>query len=254
MKIALMRPVDRNQSAYDFCSMHGLEPVIAPALEISRSDADTPLLLQAIGTSETCIFMSATAVDRFFEFQEAARLLLGRPDVQIVAVGEGTSRALQEHSIEAILPAKHSSEGLVHLFSSGMLKGRKAVVLRSDRGSTLLKDGLGKLGVSVSEFAVYGIGMPGDVSALRGVLAAILSGERFILPFSSSMMVRNFFGIASEMADSTEIASALARCEFWAIGDETAGTLGLFGITSLTVAGKADFDAMLDQIAGRHSA
>ncbi len=247
IKIALMRPEGRAEASLDYCRKNGMEPVVAPAIEISDTEIDRQAVLSWLEKADTCIFMSSTAVDRFFSSLNEPDLLT-REGLSIVAVGSATANRLSLHSVVSTMPDVHSSEGLVRYVASLRRAGGPVVVFRSDSGTETLKRGLEATGLVVIEFALYRIRMPEDTSLLEAVLGDILGGERYILPFSSSMMARNFFKIAEGMGEGEKMSSALGRCSIWAIGAETAREIGSHISSGPKVASSADFESMLQEI------
>ncbi len=249
VKIALMRPEDRAGKAVEYCRMKGLEPLVAPAIGIRDMDAEESEVRRWLGRSDICIFMSSTAVDRFFSLGSDCTDALMRKGMNVVAVGKATSIRLDAHSMANSVPSIYSSEGLVEYIKS--LEGAKgpAVVFRSDSGTGLLKNGLGAAGLEVKEFAVYAITMPEDTGPINRVIADILRGQGYILPFSSSMMVRNFFSLAGSLDRKGAMPSAIVNCSIWAIGAETAAELKVQTSAPVSIASSADFESMLGEIA-----
>lgn len=248
MRIALLRPGDRVESALRFCRENGLDAGVAPAIEIHDIPVDKQGLAHAMSRADICIFMSSTAVERLFDLEPDARRLIQEGDVTVIAVGEATARKLGDQSIASRIPETFSSGGLVDYVLSLQISGRMVVVFRSDMGTTDLRQGLEEAGYTVSEFALYGISMPGNTKPLRDVISQILGGEEYILPFSSSMAVRNFFTTAVGMAPRAQMLKALSRCRIWAIGEATASELSRQGVGRFRTAGRADFMAMLGEI------
>ncbi len=249
MKVALMRPEDRLGPSADFCRASGLDAVPAPAIQVTEIEIDRQGILDAAKSSDVCVFMSAAAVDFVMKYRDLATALKSGEGLSMIAVGKATSDRLSRHSVRCTLPDRYTSEGLVEYISAMELPEKSVMVFRSDRGTDTLRTGLSGRGISVAEFAVYGIRLPRDTSALKSVVTDILNGEGYILPFSSGMMVRHFFTIAAELADSDAVLQSLKTCRVWAIGTETAKELERHGVTEINVPGIVDFEAMLLEIA-----
>lgn len=248
MKIALMREEEKSMDSLQFCIQKGLVPVIAAAIETFSLPVDVTALSSDIEQADVCIFMSPTAVDRLFELEQFRHSLIKYGKMKTVAVGPATSARLSDHGKACEVPVTFSSEGLIrHLSASGGVH-RSIVVLRSDSGSEKLKIGLEASGMDVREHALYGIRIPRNTSALEELIRGIVGGEQVILPFSSSMMVRNFFAIAQRVATPDRIAEGMRRSFIWAIGDETAAELSRHGISDFRTARRADFGLMLQEI------
>ena len=249
VRIALMRPEDRAGKAVEYCRMKGLDPLVAPAIGIRDLEVEESEVLRWLNRCDICIFMSSTAVDRFFSLGSDCSDALRRKGINVVAVGKATSVSLDAHSIANSVPATYSSQGLVEYVKSLEGANGPAVVFRSDSGTGLLKNGLAATGLEVKEFAVYGIAMPEDTGPIRAVIADILGGQGYILPFSSSMMVRNFFRLVSSLDEKGAMPSAIVNCSIWAIGAETAAELKGQTSAPVSIASSADFESMLGEIA-----
>lgn len=247
--IALMRPEDRAGKAVEYCRMRGLEPRVAPAIEIRDIEVDVSDVLDWLNRSDICVFMSSTAVDRFFSLGSECNGALRRNGLVVVAVGKATSTSLDAHSINNSVPGIYSSEGIVEYVKSLEVATGSAVVFRSDSGTATLKNGLVAAGLEVKEFAIYRITMPVDTGQIRSVIADILGGRGYILPFSSSMMVRNFFRVARSIDEKGSMPKAIASCRLWAIGTETAAELKTQVSAPVRIASSADFESMLGEIA-----
>ncbi len=247
-KIALMRPAGRSEEAARICREAGVEPVIAPAIEISGMDVDRKRLHGALKTADYCVFMSSTAVERAVGEAGVSTAMLTRQGLHVVAVGTGTMKSLLSNGVSPDLPRRHSSWGVVEWVGASAASGEVVAVLRSDSGSSVIRNGLEGKGLTVEEFPLYRIGLPADRSHLLAVVGEIIGGTQYILPFSSSMMARNFFMAASTAAGGLDLSAALSRCELWAIGDETAGEVGAHYSGRCNISTRTDYESMLREI------
>lgn len=248
MRIALLRPAGRAEESERICEQNGFSAFVAPAIETRELQVDTEGLKQLLMRASVCVIMSRTAAEALLVRLHIPPSLLARKGLSVVSVGDATRHFLASHSIESVTPVTFSSEGVAELISSMEVVDGLVIVLRSNRGSSVLWDALTAKGFEVNEVALYGIVMPEDLSPLRKLLSELGKGERFVLPFSSSMMVRNFFAVAREVYDQGQLLSALEKCSVWAIGNETASEIRKQGLLHFEIAGTADYESMLREI------
>lgn len=248
MKIALFRPEVRAEEAKRTCERNGFVAVIAPAIEIKAMPVDTEGLREHLMRASVCVLMSSTAAEVFLEKLQLPSSLLQREGLSVVSVGEATRRFLEERSVESLTPEIYSSEGVVELISSMHSLSGSVLVLRSNMGSSVLREGLARKGIEVAEIPLYDIVLPEDTSPLKLLVEELLKGERFALPFSSSMMVRNFFSVARDVKGQEKLLTALEKCSVWAIGNETYREIMKHGVRHAEVAASADYDSMLREI------
>lgn len=248
LKVALLRPAGRAEDAKRICEQYGFVPFIAPAIEIRNLPVDTEKVKQLLLSASVCVLMSSTAAETLLVKLRIPSSLLARNGLAVVSVGDATRRFLVSHGIESSIPETFSSEGIGELIASMKGLTGQVLVLRSNRGSGVLRESLTAKGIGVTEVALYDIVIPGDISPLRNLVSELMKGERFVLPFSSSMMVRNFFAVAGEFADRSRLLSELEKCSVWAIGNETAQEIRKQGLLHFAIAGTADYDSMLREI------
>ncbi len=137
---------------------------------------------------------------------------------RVVCIGPGTKGKLEEEGLECELPLKYSSRGIIEYFK-GLERGVVAV-LRSRRGSPVLKEGLEREGFRVIEVPLYDLEPYPD-----GVKAACHMAEYAdYVVFTSRLTVY----AASRCLDRIG-----KRCVI-AIGEETEGALSEFGLKPLT--------------------
>lgn len=247
-KIALLRPSGRNEEAKQICEEKGFVPFIAPAIEIHSISVDTNRLKQLLMRASVCVLMSSTAGETLLEHLDLPGSLLTREGLVVVSVGEATRHFLGLHSVESITPASFSSEGIATLIISMQDLVGPVLVLRSNKGNSVLRERLARKGIEVVEVALYGIVMPEDLSPLKRLISELVNGKRFVIPFSSSMMVRNFFTAAGEVAEHGKVMQALEGCSVWAIGSETEREIRRQGLKNCSVAHTADYNSMLGEI------
>jgi uroporphyrinogen-III synthase len=127
-------------------------PLRLPGLAL-RGTADpdaTRAGLRAALTDELIVFTSPAAV------RHAAALLPLRTAATVLAVGQGTARALRRHGIAAPLaPRRQDSEGLLELAELQSLRGRRVALIGAPGGRGVLREQLAARGAQLRELHVY---------------------------------------------------------------------------------------------------
>lgn len=127
-------------------------PLLLPGLSLrAADDAETTraLLRGALG-DDVLLFASPAAV-RF-----AAALLPLETAATVLAVGQGTARALRRHGLAALVPVeRQDSEGLLALPLMQQLKGRRVALVGAPGGRGLLREQLVARGARLRELHVY---------------------------------------------------------------------------------------------------
>ncbi|MEO8748753.1 MAG: uroporphyrinogen-III synthase, partial [Rhodanobacter sp.] len=127
-------------------------PVLLPGMALRGapdSAAARKELLAALG-DEFVLFTSPAAV-RF-----AARLAPLRTRAEVLAVGQGTARALRRHSISVSpVPSRQDSEGLLQHAALAAVRGRRVALVGAPGGRGLLRRELLARGADVREVHVY---------------------------------------------------------------------------------------------------
>ena len=123
-------------------------------------------------------------------------------------------------------------------------------IARSSHGARLLVDGLKAAGAEVFETQVYEIARPAKDSAHEGLIQAILDQTVDAVVFTSSMMVRNFLDLASQMGVRDAVIQVLNSEDMVvaAIGHPTANTLNMYEIQVTIVSSEYTFKALIHEI------
>ncbi|MBX8635442.1 MAG: uroporphyrinogen-III synthase [Thermoplasmata archaeon] len=245
MKVGVLRPADEWEESAAILRNAGLEPVAAPALEI-RKLTPHKALLERLSGADIVIFASARAVRTFFSEGENKT---GFPSVaRVISIGERTHAELARHGVDSLKPAAYSSAGIVELVRTMRTEGVSVVVMRSREGSSTLMEGLRSMGFDVTEIPLYSVAYPRNDDALRTLVRDIARGGIYALPFTSAMMVRNFFRCAEMNCIMPQFLQKLADCSLWSIGPETSAVLREAGAV-FTEAAVADYASIAATIA-----
>jgi len=241
--IAFTRPEKRLTESISIAKAAGFTVMAAPSLEIIP--CETSLLAQLLGSikkGDTVVFTSATSVE---ECGRSPLFKGSMAEANIVSIGPGTTKALEQWGISAdSMPSEYSSEGIVaHL--RGTVAGKRVILIRSDHGSPVLDQGLREAGADVIDFAAYFL-KPADPKCLDGILDAGSAGKIDVFAFTSPLSARSFI----EAAESRSIPAAemFQRARVAAIGKPTADALASLGIRVDVMPEKATFEEMLSAI------
>jgi len=130
----------------------GGRPLLLPGLALrgaSDPSAACAGLRAALG-DELLVFTSPAAV------RHAAALLPLRTSASVLAVGQGTARALRRHGIAAPLaPQRQDSEGLLEHPLLHDLRGRRVALIGAPGGRGMLREQLAARGAQLRELHVY---------------------------------------------------------------------------------------------------
>lgn len=127
-------------------------PVLLPGLSLRAADdaVATRIALRDALDAELLLFTSPVAV-RF-----AAALLPLDTRAVVLAVGQGTARALHRHGLAALAPGqRQDSEGLLALPVLQSLHGRRVALVGAPGGRGLLREQLRARGARLHEVHVY---------------------------------------------------------------------------------------------------
>ena len=127
-------------------------PLLLPGLAL-RGPADPAMArseLRAALADELLIFTSPAAV------RHAAALLPLATTASVIAVGQGTARALRRHGIaKPSTPTRQDSEGLLEHAALRDVRGRRVALIGAPGGRGVLREQLAARGARLREVHVY---------------------------------------------------------------------------------------------------
>ena len=138
------------------------------------------------------VFTSPNGVSWFLDRLEAKRgdvqPLAG---AQLAAIGPATKKRLAEfHLCADLVPAEHTSEGLLSAFDSAEVQGKRVLLARAEDVPDVLPKGLAEMGAEVTEVAAYKTVIPRQFDA--DVLEELQTGSIDVATFTSSSTAENF--------------------------------------------------------------
>jgi len=138
------------------------------------------------------IFTSANAVEKFNERISEKNIELDYSSVRIAAVGEKTYDACTEYSIPAdIIPDEFSTHGIIEEMKNFVLEGKNILIPSSAIARKDLKEGLEKLGASVTVVPIYNIETPSSEDVIEQI-TALKNRKPNIFIFTSPSTFKNF--------------------------------------------------------------
>ncbi len=149
--VVITRPVGAGGQLARRVRIGGGTAVLLPGLSLRPIVGDPTMdALRAALSDELLLFTSPAAV-RF-----AARLLPLHTDAVVLAVGQGTARALRRHGVSApLVPTRADSEGLLAHSQLADIRGRRVALIGAAGGRGVLRRGLKSRGAGLREVHVY---------------------------------------------------------------------------------------------------
>ncbi|MEO7071664.1 MAG: uroporphyrinogen-III synthase [Rhodanobacter sp.] len=149
--VVITRPAGTAASLARRVRAAGGVPVLLPGLALRAiNDVAAVDALRAALGDDLLLFTSPAAV-RF-----AAHLLPLRTHGQVLAVGQGTARALRRHGVAApLVPVQADSEGLLAHPALAGAAGRPVALICAPGGRGVLRDELAQRGARLREVHVY---------------------------------------------------------------------------------------------------
>ncbi|BFI94927.1 MAG: hypothetical protein RSP_04370 [Rhodanobacter sp.] len=220
--VAITRPAGTAAALARRVRACGGEPLLLPGLSLRASDAaGLRLEMRAALKGDLLVFTSPAAV-RF-----AAALAPLRGDAAVLAVGQGTAQALHRHGVQAQMPLRQDSEGLLDLPALRDVRGRRVALIGAAGGRGLLREQLAARGAQLRELQVYQRVPPrldrrhiGAVQALPRSARVLLSSAEALhnlmtlLPVAACARLRAAVAVASsERLAQAARAAGFARIE-----------------------------------------
>ncbi|MCL2622948.1 MAG: uroporphyrinogen-III synthase [Planctomycetaceae bacterium] len=236
--VLLTRPSHQCGKLKRLCEDAGATIFLQPTIEI-LPPSDWHAVDEAINSIfdyDILIFASSNGVRSFFERAKAIfpTILKKRTPLfpRIVATGPGTSEALAEYRItEVLLPSEsYDAEGIIAIMSQNPVVGKRVLLVRGNRGRTLLSDELSRLGAIVKQVSVY---QSVDLTVPAQEIAYLMQcGKIHWATVTSSAIGRSLVKMFGEDLRRTKLAGispitsqALTECGFPPTVEATEATL-----------------------------
>ncbi len=207
--VVVTRPAHQAQGLRALIESRGGKVILFPVLEIQDVEDTGPLhaLSERLNEFDMAIFISANAVHKALPMITARRPL--PPRLRLVAVGEGTAKALQKYGASPDLcpRGQSSSETLLAMPEMQPVRGKHIVIFRGEGGRELLGETLRQRGAGVVYVEVYRRSKPAtDPGELHDLLRR---GKVDIISVTSNTGLVNLLELAGPAVRNVLLATAL---------------------------------------------
>ena len=178
--VVLTRPPADSERLSRALLDEGFQTRVMPIMTIEAIPAFERTVAPSLSDDSLCIFISANAVR--FGLPQLGPELVRYPDLTVIAVGNKTRDTLEAEGIQARVPVRADSEGLLAMPELSAPDSRDVVIVKGEGGRKLLASELIRRGACVTEWACYRRFWPAvDVSGLADASAGLIfqasSGE-----------------------------------------------------------------------------
>ncbi len=224
MKVAIFRPEEYLKRTEEKLRKAGFEVISAPLIELREEDVEVRECDYTIVTSQT-----------------AAKIALKRGLIRgkVITIGSKTAGILKRY--DALIPSRFDSETLYKEFRD-LLKGKKVNLLRSDKGSEILKK-LSEI-CDLKEYRLYRINIVRNERSRR-IVKDVAKGFVDAVIFSSRMIVESFMENSKDVGVFKDVLERLNSIKCIAIGPPTKRKLDEYGVKAL-MPKRYDFDGVIE--------
>lgn len=197
--IAITRSSREAREFFELVKKEGGRAVAVQSIEIVSQKGAAGRFLKIAEGHDYCAFMSAQAVRVLFSHDRKKVASVLAP-IKVIAVGPKTKQELEKHGVRvAMMPAKHSSIGLVQLLARKKPDGKKIIIPRSGEASDYASGALEKLGMKVDEVFLYRARTARVTPAWKRFHRMLVQEKIDVVVFTSASNVRSFFEIADRL-------------------------------------------------------
>ena len=178
--VVLTRPQADSERLSEALQREGFQTRVTPIMTIEAIPTAEQAPVPSVSDDALCIFISANAVR--FGLPQLGPALARCSDLTVIAVGNKTRDTLATEGIQAQVPVRSDSEGLLAMPALSAPDARDVVIVKGEGGRELLALELTRRGTRVTEWACYRRCWPDvDVSGLTDISAGLIfqasSGE-----------------------------------------------------------------------------
>ena len=181
--VVLTRPQADSERLSQTLQCEGFQTRVMPIMTIEAIPDAERALSPSLSDDALCIFVSANAVR--FGLPQLGPDFARCPDLTVIAVGNKTRDTLVAEGIQAQVPFRADSEGLLAMPALSAPDARDVVIVKGEGGRELLASELTRRGARVTEWVCYRRCWPDvDVSELDkvgdGLIFQASSGEALL--------------------------------------------------------------------------
>jgi len=171
--VALTRPQADSQRLSEALQREGFQTRVIPIMTIEAIPTAEQAPVPSVSDDALCIFISANAVR--FGLPQLGPALARCSNPSVIAVGNKTRDTLATEGIQAQVPVRSDSEGLLAMPALSAPDARDVVIVKGEGGRELLALELTRRGARVTEWACYRRCWPDvDVSGLTDISAGLI--------------------------------------------------------------------------------
>lgn len=188
--IVITRPAGTGSVMARQVRAYGGVPLLLPGLALRGSDDDATRKAMTAALQDDVIVFNSPAAVRY-----AARLQPLRTAATVLAVGQGTARALRRHGLNDVIvpPRRQDSEGVLALDVWAALDQPRIALIAAPGGRGLLREQLATRG-SLRDVCVYRRSAPRLRASHWQAVLNLPTGSRVL--FSSAEAVRHLHALA----------------------------------------------------------
>lgn len=240
-RVLITRAAHQSEAFAQKVTQCGAVPVYQPAIEIVGPEDWTKAdrFINNLSEYSRMVFVSANTVTFFLE--RVAKLqqtdALKRLTPEIVAIGPSTQAAIESYGlIVTRVPENANSQSLAKLLVENSTEAN-TLVLRGDRGSSVLSDGLREAKIDFEELPVY---RSQDVlQPDPNVFDQMAEGKIEWTTITSSAIANSTCNLFSD---------ALRRCKIATISPTTTDAVQRLGYSVAAEASRYDLDGMIESM------
>ncbi|HUY10951.1 MAG TPA: uroporphyrinogen-III C-methyltransferase [Candidatus Dormibacteraeota bacterium] len=242
-RLLVTRPIDRAEEFAAAALARGIEPILAPTIQIEapddvhrRNDA-----VDAVGTYAWVVFTSRNGVEAFFRrLHEIGGDARSFGHARVAVIGAPTARYLASFGVIADLVPEHFvGEELAAMLIERSRPASRMLLFRAQEGRDALPRSLARAGLNVDDVAAYRTSFPRDPTF------AAKAARADILTFTSASTVR---GYIEQFADRRAALESTRGKTVACIGPITHRAACDAGITVDIVAETSSSESLLDAL------
>ena len=149
----LTRPSADSQRLAQILENQNISQITLPIMAVVPIPEAQRLPVPSLSDESVCIFVSANAVR--FGLPELKQELDRVADTRVIAVGRKTRDTLAMAGIEAEIPERADSEGLLRMPALAVAERAQVVIVKGEGGRDLLVKALTARGADVTEWSCY---------------------------------------------------------------------------------------------------
>ena len=178
--VVLTRPQADSERLSEALQNEGFQTRVMPIITIEAIPTAEQAPAPSLSNDALCIFISANAVR--FGLPQLGSALARDSDLTVIAVGNKTRDTLAAEGIQAQVPVRADSEGLLAMPALSAPDSRDVVIVKGEGGRELLASELTGRGARVTEWACYRrcwpeVDMSGLLEISAGLIFQASSGE-----------------------------------------------------------------------------